>query len=542
MLTSRYSSHQVPRPRVSCRWTVAAMATAALLLGSLVFAQPSANRLVFASNLEPGSLDPSLLNGQVNELEVAAQIYESLVYLSQDYTFYPGLATAWSASDDKTTWTFTIRQGVKFHNGDPLTAQSVADQFEFARTAPELLGGTWGILTPVLESTSVNGNDVIVKLKAPRPDFLIELAGPNYGVSNIAYINEVGQEAGYKPVGTGPFMFKEWVSGSHITLVRNPDWTWGSPMISDGNPAALDEVVFRFIPEAQTRLATLESGETQFVDLVPFADIARLRDSNVFAVSGFQLPGMPQMNYLNTDLAPTNELAVRQAINYAVDKQGIVDTVYFGMTVPAYGPLSNVFPEYDASLETMYPYDPEKAEELLIAAGWVDTNGDGIREKDGKPLEVVLVENKGWNDWVYLMQAYLQDVGFEASVLTTQGPSNTAAIASGDYQAPAMGDVFPSASLMTRDWSSDGYGTFPSSHFWRGPELDEMLRAAEVETDQDARIAKYHEIQRFIMENAMMVPIFELYFYAAHDPALTDFVVDGTGYYKYFGKARYQSN
>lgn len=524
------------------RTLLASLLVGAFALGSVAAAQASANRLVFASNLEPASLDPSLLSGQVNEREVAAQIFETLVYLSQDHTFHPGLATAWSSSDDKTTWTFTIRDGVHFHNGDPLTPQAVADQFEFARTAPDLLGGTWSILTPIIQAVSVEGNDVVVQLTAPRPDFLIELADPGYGISDIAYIREVGQQAGYEPIGTGPFMFKEWVSGSHITLVKNPDWTWGSPMISDGNPAPLDELVFRFITEAQTRLATLEAGETQFMDMLPFSDIARVRDSDAFGVTGFQLPGMPQMNYLNTSIAPTNELAVRQAINYAVDKQAIVDTVYFGMTEPAYGPLSNVFPEYDPSLEGQYPFDPEKAERLLTDAGWVDGNGDGVREKDGQPLEVVLVENKGWNDWVYLMQAYLQAVGFDASVLTTQGPSNTAAIASGDYQAPAMGAVFASAAQMTRNWSSDGYGVYPSSHFWDGPELDDMLRAAEVETDLDARTAKYHEIQHFIMDNALMVPIFELYFYAAHDKDLQGFVVDGTGYYKYFGGAYYASN
>lgn len=531
-----------PHRKASRQLTLATVLTFALVLCASAFAQADQNRLVFASNLEPASLDPSLLSGQVNEREVAAQIYETLVYLSQDQTIYPGLATEWSSNDDKTSWTFTIREGVSFHNGDAFSAQSVADQFEFARAAPATIGGTWSILTPVIDSVSVSGNDVTVEFNAPRPDLLIQLADPGYGISNIAYIEEVGQEAGFRPVGTGPFMFQEWVSGSHITLERNPDWTWGSPMLGDGGPAPLDEVEFRFITEAQTRLATLEAGETQFMDMLPFNEISRVRDSEAFAVSGFLLPGMPQMNYLNTSIAPTNELAVRQAINFAVDKQAIVDTVYFGMTEPAYGPLSNSFPEYDPSLEAMYPFDPERAEQLLTDAGWVDSNNDGVREKDGEPLTVVLVENRGWNDWVYLMQAYLQGVGFDASVLTTQGPSNTAAIASGQYQAPAMGSIFATAAGMTPNWSTDGYGTYPSSHFWEGSELDDMLAAAEVETDQAARIAKYHEIQHFIMENALMVPIFELYFYAAHDKDLTGFVVDGTGYYKYFGGASFAGN
>jgi peptide/nickel transport system substrate-binding protein len=246
------------------------------------------------------------------------------------------------------------------------------------------------------------------------------------------------------------------------------------------------------------------------------------------------------MNYMNTQLAPTDDLLVRQAVIYAIDKQAIVDTVYFGLVEPAYGPLSAAFPEYDPALEQMYSYDPERAHELLDLAGWTDDDGDGVREKDGEALSVTIVENKSWNDWVYIMQGYLQEVGFDAEVLTTQGPSNTAAIASGDYALPSMGDVFASATQMTRDWHSDGYGTFPSSHFWDQPELDQMLESAESETDIEARSAIYSDIQRYIMENALMVPIFELYFYAAHSTDLSGFAVDGTGFYKYFAGAYVQ--
>lgn len=510
----------------------------ALMLGA-AFAQNRGGSIVFASNLEPASIDPTLMSGQVNEAEVIAQIFENLVYMDQDQYVHGGLARSWDSSPDKKIWTFEIIDGASFHNGDPVNAEAVAAQFEYVRTSDSLVGGTWGRLKPALESVSVNdAGAVVVVLTDSRPDFLVELAEPGFAISNIAYIKQVGAEAGFKPVGSGPFMFKEWVNGSHITLVRNPNWTWGSQgMFLTAGPAKLDEITFRFIGEAQTRLATLETGETNFIDLVPFMDVQRMLDNPKYSISGFLLPGMPQMNYMNTRISPTNDLLVRQAVLHAVDKQAIIDTVYFGLTEPAYGPLSKAFPEYDPALESMYPYDPEKAEELLTEAGWVDTNGDGIREKDGKTLKVVLVENQSWNDWVYMMQGYLQEVGFDASVLTTQGPSNTAAIASGDYALPAMGDVFASATQMTRDWHSEGYGTFPSGHFWDDPALDRMLESAESETDTAARMTKYRELQHYIMDNALMIPIFELYFYAAHSNDLHGFVVDNTGYYKYFAGA-----
>lgn len=509
------------------------------LAAALTFAaaQTSGGSIVFAGNEEPASVDPSLLRGSVNERQVAAQLFDTLVYIDQAQTIHPGLAVAWSASDDRTVWTFEIVEGATFHNGDPVDAAAVAAQFEFVRTNEDLLGGTWSGVRSAIAGVETDGRNVILTLSRPLPDLLIDLANPGFGISNIAYIEEVGSAAGFEPIGSGPFMFKEWVTGSHIALVRNPDYTWGpASMFGTAGPAYLDEIVFRFIPEAQTRLATLEAGETDFIDLVPFMDVQRMMDSDRFTISSFLLPGMPQMNYMNTRMSPTNDLRVRQAINHAIDKQAIVDVVYFGLVEPAYGPLSAAFPEYDPSLEGMYPFDPERAAQLLDEAGWLMTDR-GVRVKDGETLSVTIVENQSWNDWVYMMQGFLEEVGFDATVLTTQGPSNTAAIASGEHALPAMGDVFASATQMTRDWHSDGYGSFPSGHFWDGPELDEMLVAAESETDPERRIERYHEIQRFIMENALMVPIFELYFYAGHSNDLRGFEVDGTGFYKYFAGA-----
>lgn len=498
-------------------------------------------RLIFFGNLEPASIDVITMSGNVNERQVAAQIFETLVYMDQSQQIYPGLARAWKRSEDATVWTFTIAPGVMWHDGTPFTAQSVVDYFEYVRDNP--VGSGPGTLKAVINSARViDETTVELTLTAPRPDLLIELADPGMGIGNASYLKRVGADAGFNPIGTGPFKFKEWVRGSQIVLVRNPDWTWGSPMFRMTSPPLLEEIVFRFTSEAQTRLAALEAGEVDFVDLLPFQDVVRVRADPRFTVTGVLLPGMPQMNYMHTGLPPTNELNVRKAIIYATDKEGIIESVYFNMVEPAYGPLSRVFPEYEPALEQMYEYNPEKAMQLLEEAGW-RPGPDGVRVKDGRRLEVVIVENKGWNDWVYVLQANLQAVGFDAKVLTTQGPSNTEAIASGKYHVPAMGDVFASASQMTRDWHSEGYGTFPSGHFLKGEEgarLDAMLKDAESEIDPEQRKQKYRDIQRFIMENALMVPIFELYFYVAHANDLKGFIVDGTGFYKYFASAYFE--
>jgi peptide/nickel transport system substrate-binding protein len=496
-------------------------------------------RLVFSGNQEPASIDVVTMSGNVNERQVAGQIFETLVYIDQSQTVYPGLALSWERSDDATVWTFELVQNAKWHDGAPFNAQSVVDYFTYVRDNGTVGTGP-GQLKPVIGSAEALGDYTVqLTLTAPRPDLLVELADPGMGIGNIANLEALGADAGFNPVGTGPFKFREWIRGSEIILERNPDWTWGSPMFQLDGPSLIEELVFRFTPEAQTRLATLEAGEVDFVDLLPFQDVARVRDSGQFAVTGFLLPGMPQMNYMHTGLAPTDDINVRKAIIYATDKQGIIDSVYFGMVEPAYGPLSRAFPEYDPALEEMYSYDPERAMQLLDEAGW-EMGPDGVRVKDGERLAVTIVENKSWNDWVYVLQANLQAVGFDAQVLTTQGPSNTEAIVSGKYQLPAMGDVFATASQMTRDWHSEGFGTFPSGHFLQSAELDGMLKAAETELDPETRKQMYSDIQMYIMENALMVPIFELYFYAAHSTNLKGFIVDGTGFYKYFASAYFE--
>jgi len=503
-------------------------------------AQPAqSGKLVFAGNEEPDSID-AIDVVSVNAIEVVAQMFETLVYIDQKQQIYPGLATEWERSPDAKVWTFKLVQNAKWHDGTPFNAQSVVDHFEYIRTSDDIKGSISSGLKPILNKTEkIDDFTVKITLNAARPDFLVDLAEPAAGIDNIANKKKLGQDAGFNPIGTGPFKFKEWIRGSQITLVPNPDWTWGSPIFGASGPPKVEELVFRFVPEAQTRLATLESGESHFIDLLPFQEMTRLRQDTRFTVSGFLLPGMPQMNYFNTTLPPTDDINVRKAIIFATDKKSIISSVYFDLVEPAYGPLSRAFPEYDPAIEKLYSYDPEKAKQLLDEAGWAPGT-DGVRVKDGKRLEVTIVENKSWNDWVYLLQANLQEVGFDAKVLTTQGPSNTEAISSGKYQVPAMGDVFTAASQMTRDWESKGYGTFPSGHFWPDKALDTMLYDAQSELDQAKRKEKYSKIQFYIMENALMVPIFELYFYAAHAKNLKGFVVDGSGFYKWFAGAYFE--
>lgn len=488
--------------------------------------------LVFAVNQEPGSLDP-LSATTVNDRAIVANLYDSLVYLKPGLEVVPGLATDWSVNDDSTEFTFTIRDGVTFHNGDTLDANAVKAHFD--RLLEEEPGTALAEVRPHYESAEVSGNDVTLTFSSPQPDLLLLLADPGGGISNAAYVTEQGEEARSNPMGSGPFVFKEWVSGSHVTLERNPDWTWGNEdMFGTSGPANLDALTFRFIEDPQTRVAALQTGEVQFVDLVPFHQLGGLQDDDSLQVDGAKLPGLVQGNYLNPSVFPTDDPAVREAAELATNQQEIIDTLYLGLVDVAPSPLSSDFGEHDASLGGIWEYDPERAAQVLEDAGWI-LEDDGIRYKDGQPLHLRITENKSWNDWVVALQAQLNAVGFDAEVVTFEGAGYYDETTKGTYEVPSMGSVSSTPTLLTR--------FFHSKHIGDGglnlgavddPELDTLLDAIEVEADVDARADMVRDVQRIVMEKAYYLPMFELSFFIAYPTGVEGTAVDGTGYYKYF--------
>ena len=492
--------------------------------------------IVFGTNQEPSQLD-AFASTTVNDQAVVAQIYETLVILGQGMQIHPGLATNWSQSADATRIQFTLRQGVTFHNGDPLDANVVKAHFD--RMKGDVSGSQTALIaTNYVDTAVIDDYTVELQFSQPVPDILIDLAAPGAAITNAAAVEALGEDAGRQPIGTGPFVFEEWVEGSHISLVRNPDWTWGAfSFYGTTGPARAERVVFRFIPDDQARTAALSTGEIHFLDLVPFQNIAPLEALDGITVEGFSLPGLPQVNYINPSISPTSDIRVRQAILHAVDQDAIVQAVFFGRAPRAYGPLSSDFAEYDPIVETYYPYDPARSAELLDEAGWT-LDEDGIRRNGGETLIARIIENRSWNPWVTLLQAQLRDIGFDAEVITLEGGGYFQQTGETPYELASMGDVFGSPATLYRDFHSTsiGPGNINVGHI-DDPKLDGLLEAASTEVNLGERAAILSDIQRYIMDQAYIVPIIELHFFTAFANALSGFSVDGTGFYKYFAGA-----
>lgn len=479
------------------------------------------------------------------------QILEKLVFQDDQLQLRDQLAEKWEANADNTEFTFYLKKGVVFHDGDPFNAQAVKKHFEFFLSDPP---------SPVAATLRADIDQVIVVddytvkfvMKGSRPFFLYNLAeSPGALIYSPQTIELPDVERLRDVRGTGPFKIKQWLGQRDLLLEANMEYNWASSYFNHNGPPKVKSLRIRNAPDTDSRLVSLETGESHFITLVPDAHVARLRQDQNFNIVSKLVPGMPQMNYINVLIPPTNDLRVRQAINFATNKDEINQLVYFGNVEPAWGPLSKANLEYNPEVEKLYSFDLEKAKALLKEAGWWDANGDGIAEAHGVPgvpdgtqLEARIVRGRSWQQYSDVWQRQLSMAGFKASIIMMAGDGP-------DWydcvnQLPANGDVFLDSVVgMTRDWDQDQCrGAMNYSCSCEVPELQApiqefLARAADAQT-MDERKEALGELQMFIMENALSVPIYELYWHAGIISSLKDVKTDATGFYYFFYDAHWE--
>lgn len=312
--------------------------------------------LTYASSADVNNFDPALRGGTISEA-AKKLVYSSLVRETPGREVKPDLATAWRV--DGTVWTLTLRQGVKFHDGTPFNAQAVKYHYDrlFSAENPQR-AADW---RPFLDRVEVV-DDYTVRFhtRFPDPFFLQRLAASSQIESPEAH-KKLGRDIARNPVGAGPFRFREWTSGVRVVLVRNDDY-WG-------DKAYLDQVVIRPVPEAGARAIALESGDIQLSDLISPEDMPRLQRN-----ASIVLDSKATVRQLTVGLhnmkKPFDDLRVRQALNYAVDRQAIARGVYQGLAeaIPgAVPPLATGFAQVES-----FEYNPARAKELLGQAGYAN--------------------------------------------------------------------------------------------------------------------------------------------------------------------------
>lgn len=457
------------------------VAVVALVLSMVSLA--AAQTLIVAQGADPVTLDPQGQNDQPSA-RVRIQIYETLVGFDKDINIVPLLGESWEFVTP-TQLEFKLRQGVKFHNGDEFTAEDVKYSIERVKNSATVAF----LLEAVSDVEVVDKYTVRINLAYPYTAILNHLAHPSTAIVNRRSIEEAGDNFGATvAVGTGPFIFKEWVSGSHVTLVRNDNY-WGEP-------AKVQELIIRSIPEPTVRAIELETGGVDIAYNLDPMDEMRLTGMPGIVLDKYQELSTTYVGF-NVQKPPLDNKLVRQAINYALDVDAAVDYIYTGLANKLNSPIPPNVWGYNPNIEG-YNYDPEKARQLLAEAGYADGLKLSLWTNDN-PLRMQIAE---------MFQANLADVGIEVDVQILPWATYLEETADGKHDMFILG-----WGTVTADADYGMYALFHSSQhgdagnrtFYSNPRVDELLDAGRRETDPEKRMAIYHEVQELIVEDAPWV-------------------------------------
>lgn len=464
--------------------------------------------LTFALPTDPLSVQPRGGGAGNDQLYIARQLFDSL--LEQDPAsgeLIPWLAESWDVNDDASEFTFHLRDDVTFSDGTPLTAQIVKDNFDDVIDSGAKATWVISFFAGYESSTVVDDQTVTVTFAEPNAAFPQAVATSGLGIVGPATLAVPFEErATGNLVGTGPFVLESYTSGSEIVLVRREGYAWAPADRTNTGDAYLDEIVWQIVPEAGVRTGSLESGQVDAIGGVPPQDIGRLRDG------GYQLVARPNPGVtfgLSVVAAnpPLDDPAVRQAIAAGIDTTDVRDTVLSEDFAVATSVLSQTTPSYVA-VDELISFDPETAGAALDEAGWT-LGDDGVREKDGEPLHLVLgwSANFGPNQAALeLIQAQLAEIGVEIELLSTVGPEFLEGLANGDFDlvwgnlSRADGDV------LRTNFSVTGNNYYQVDD----PELETLLQEQIAAGDPAARAELLAQAQSRIVGQAHQIPVFEL--------------------------------
>jgi len=377
-------------------------------------------------------------------------------------------------------------------------------------------GGALNALVGYTGSTVVDDHTVQVRFKDPYAPFLSYVAGGTLAIlSPKATAAQTPQQTQRGPVGSGPFTVAEYVTNDHVTFVRNPAYSHRAPWSRRQGPAYLDRIVWKIVPEAETRAITLSSGETQMIYVLGYGTgggqiLAELRKDPRLVQDTRPFPGSAYLWLVNVRLAPTDDVRVRQAVMYGINRRAIIAAVYRGLGSPACGIVSHVLLQDQAAC-AYYPYDPRRAGQLLDEAGW-KMGPNHIRQKDGKPLVLTFNSlNSGGGDLpdVEPVQAQLLELGIDLKIKSQAfGP-----FAQDNFHcADNLGTIF----LRTNDtdtlyalFSSTNIGTNFNWSCYSNADVDRLLADGRSALDPAKRAALYARLDHMLLDQAVAMPMMD---------------------------------
>ena len=452
---------------------------------------------------------------------IAGNIYDGLLRYDENLTPEPNLATSWEVSDDKLKYTFHLKEGVTWHDGEPFTAHDVvfsADDFLRQTHARHRTN-----MDAVESIEALDDHTVVFTLKNP--------VGPFMGIFEVGSMPMIpkhiyeGTEyrdnpANNHPIGTGPFKFKEWRKGSYIHLVRNDNY-------HESELPYIDEVYFHVIPDAVSRAAAYESGR---VDVLPggsveYFDLPRITELPDTEVTekGWEFFSPLAWMWLNNRIPAFQDKRARQAAMYALDRQAMVDVVMQGYGKVATGPFhSSVL--YHTDEGRQYEYNPDKARELLKESGY---NGE-------KLTMIPLPYGEAWQRIAEMARQNLIDAGFNIELVATDLATRNQRIENWDFDISftylyQYGDA---ALGVSRNYISSAINKgslYNNVEGYENPEIDRLFAEGAIEVDPEKRAAIYEEVQKILCEDVPIAWLFEMSFPTVYRSRVENIVNSAVG-------------
>ena len=465
-------------------WIIIGLLSAAVILGpaaaaALAETPKMGGKLRYGTVTEVSNLDPQIYVGSAWKVLIES-LYSQLVGFNQNAELVPELAVSWEIPNAQ-TYIFKLRSGVKFQNGEPLTALDVKYSLERIKN-PD----TGATLRPNLEGVTITAiGDDTVKIELPQPDatLLNVLALPEASIVSKSWM-ATGPNIKVQANGTGPFKLSQYEPGVKAMLARNPIY------FVKGQPY-LDEVEFRMIKNDDARVNALRTGAVDMIDFVPWKDIDALnRDSNIIVESA----GGAFMNlWFNATKKPFDDPRVRRALAFAIDREAISKAAFFGHGSPLYGPPTTAdSPYYNQDLANSFSYDPQKAQALLKEAGY----------PNGFDLEIGVYQGMTiYTTTAQIVQANLKKIGLNASLKLLEWASVVEKKSSGNYDIMVYG-----VSVKLPDPGAYSYYFGAESTYWAKPigfrddRLEDLLARGRAATDISVRKQIYHQVEKRLID------------------------------------------
>ncbi|WP_157736286.1 ABC transporter substrate-binding protein [Granulosicoccus antarcticus] len=515
------------------------LATLALAVSSHAIAQNAGGTMVMIAQPEPPSLAPYLSTSGPIGL-VAPKIYSGLLDYDLQLNPIGDLAESFDISEDGKTMTFNLRKGVTWHDGEPFTSADV--QFSIMEVLKKFHPRGPNTFREVNSIDTPDELTAVFNLERPAPYMLRAFSAYESPIvpKHLLEGKDVREaDLSNNPVGTGPFKFVEWKKGQYIRLDKNPDyWKKGYPL--------LDRIVARVIPDASTRTAAMESGEVHYgaFGAIPNVDVIRLRDFDEIGVTtdGYAMINPMALIEFDVTKPPFDSKAMRQAISLAVDRQFMIDNIWFGYGKPATSAMTSNYAPLGLYTPTAnYPStaDVPAAIALLDAAG-IKPDADGVRAT--AVIDLIPYGEEWRRVGEYLKQS-LGDIGVKLELRYEDVPTWLKRVYA-DYDFSLNINYFyqlPDPVIgVQRHYGTDQIrqGTpFVNSARYSNARVDELLEAGAVEANADKRGAIYAELQNILADELPVVNLFEMEFLTVYSEKLKDHTVSAMGPYGSFDRA-----